>query len=122
MKSIKLKISDKEIEFHFGLGFLGELLDTLDLSIEELMNGIQKNPFKFLPKVMHGAASYAAQRKGEELGMELYELIDLIDDDGGVASDNTAKFLQAFTASMTKDVPEEPKTPKKVGKPKANRK
>ena len=118
MKSIKLKLHDKEIEFHFGLGFLGELLDNLDMPIEELMAGLQKNPFKLLPKIMHGAATYASLRKNEELGLTLYQLTDLIDDDGGIVSENVSKFLNAFTNSMSKDVPEEPKKATK-GKQKA---
>lgn len=118
MKSIKLVIANKEIEFHFGLGFLGELLDSLDLSIEELMGGLQKNPFKLLPKIMHGAATYASLRKDEELGLSLYQLTDLIDEDGGIVSENVSKFLEAFTKSMSKDVPNEPTT-KTKGKKKA---
>lgn len=116
MKSIKLNISNREIEFHFGLGFLGELLDSLDVSIEDLMPNLQKNPFKLLPKIMHDSAVYASLRKDEELGLSLYEFTDLIDEDGGVMSDNVAKFVEAFTKSMTKDVPEEKNAKKTKGK------
>lgn len=123
MNKIKLKISDKDIEFHFGLGFLGTLLKDLDISIDELMGSLQKNPFEYLPKIMHCAASYACLRKGEELGLSLYDLIDLIDEDGGIVSENMSKFLEAFTNSMSKDVPEEPKKKTvKAGKSKTIRK
>ena len=46
MNKATLKISKKEFHFSFGLGFLGELLDNLDLSIDQVGDKITKNPFK----------------------------------------------------------------------------
>ena len=120
MKSIKIKLSNKEIGFHFGLGFMGELLDSLNCSIEELMEGIQKNPFKFIPKVMFEAYNYNCIRADKESEYSLYSFTDLIDDDGGVMSESVATFLEAFTKSMTKDVPKEPNKIPQKGKQKAN--
>lgn len=121
MNKITLKLGNKDLGFHFGLGFMGALLESLDCSIDELMRGIQKNPFKYIPKLMHEAHSYDCVRNGKENEFTVYALTDLIDEEGGVMSDSVSKFLEAFTGSITKDVPKEPiKTPRKGAKSKAN--
>lgn len=102
---LTLNFNGQEIGFHFGLGFLGKLLDDLGFSIEELEPNMKSNPFKVIPKVMFASYSYNFERKGEEVSLNLYPFIDLLDSDGGVDSDNVSKFLTAFTDSMTKDVP-----------------
>lgn len=117
MKNIKLKLNNKELGFHFGLGFLGGLLESLDCGIEELMEGVQKNPFKFIPQLMYNSYDYNCKREGKENEYNLFSFTDLIDDDGGVVSENVSKFLEAFTGSMTKDVPKE--KPSRGGKRKA---
>ncbi len=115
MKSIKLVIAKKEIEFHFGLGFLGELFEKEDTSLEQLIKDIEKNIVKYLPPVMLESAKYAALRKGETLDLSLFDIIDLIDEDGGLHSKATLDFYNAFIKSLTKDVPEEPKEEPKKG-------
>ncbi len=119
MKHIKLKLNNKELGFHFGLGFMGELLESLDCGIDELMQGVQKNPFKFIPRLMFGAHNYDCIRNDKENEFTLHTFTDLIDDDGGVVSENVSKFLDAFTKSMTKDVPKEPNKIPSKGKLKA---
>ena len=119
MNKISLVFSSKNIGFHFGLGFMGELLDGLDCSIDELMRGIEKNPFKYVPRLMFEAHSYDCLRNEKENKHSLIVFTDLLDANGGVMSDNVSKFLQAFTQSITKDVPTE-KVLKAVGKKKAS--
>ena len=96
-QQIELDFEGTKLGFHFGLGFLGELLDSLGFSIDELQLNIEKNPFKVIPKLMYTSYSY-----------------------GGVTSEGVSSFLTAFTDSMTKDVPvAKNKIPTK-GKPKAS--
>jgi hypothetical protein len=119
-QQIELSFNGKELGFHFGLGFLGELLDNLGFSIDELQSNIEKNPFKVIPKIMHTSYAYNLTRKGEKVDLKLYDFIDLLDEIGGVSSESVSSFLTAFTDSMTKDVPvENNKIPSK-GKAKAN--
>tara|TARA_R110000787_G_scaffold113054_1_gene222091 strand:+ start:71 stop:445 length:375 start_codon:yes stop_codon:yes gene_type:complete len=102
---IKLNFDGKELGFHFGLGFLGELLDDLGFSIDELQINIEKNPFKVIPKLMYTSYAYNLKRQGKDVELKLYDFIDLLDDVGGVTSEGVSLFLSAFTNSMTKDVP-----------------
>ena len=102
---LKLNFEGKELGFHFGLGFLGELLDNLGFSIDELQTNIEKNPFKVIPKLMHTSYVYNLEREGKDVELKLYDFIDLLDNVGGVTSEGVSLFLTAFTDSMTKDVP-----------------
>tara|TARA_R110002072_G_C7936410_1_gene532105 strand:+ start:181 stop:555 length:375 start_codon:yes stop_codon:yes gene_type:complete len=119
-QQIEIDFEGKKLGFHFGLGFLGELLDNLGFSIDELQVNIEKNPFKVIPKIMHTSYAYNLERKGEQVDLKLYDFIDLLDTVGGVTYEGVSSFLSAFTNSMTKDVPvSKNKIPTK-GKSKAN--
>jgi hypothetical protein len=120
MNKIKLNFNDKFFGFHFGLGFMGVLLDDLNCSIDELMEGIQSNPFKFIPKLMHSSYSYNLKREGKEIELNIYDFTDFLDENGGIMSKTVNLFLEAFTSSMTKDVPKEPNKIPSKGKRKAN--
>lgn len=107
MNKVKITLHKTQFEFHFGLGFLGELLDSLDMGIDEVMESINKNPFKTIPIIMHSSAKYSAKRNEKEFNYTIYDFIDYIDADGGIAAKSVDKFLTAFTNSMVKDVPKE---------------
>ncbi len=94
-------------DFSFGLGFLGDLLDETNLTIDGIIDKLNKNPFKMIPVLMYQSAKYAAMRKGDDLLFKQYELMDWIDENGGVQNDGIVKFMDAFTKSLTKDVPKE---------------
>ena len=117
---ITLDFDGKKLGFHFGLGFLGELLDSLGCSIEDLDSNIKNNPFKVIPKLMYTSYSYNLERQGEEVDLKLYDFIDLLDNVGGVSSESVSKFLTAFTDSMTKNVPVTPNKIPTSGKKKAS--
>ena len=73
MNTVKITIGNKEIEFAFGLGFLGAALEDMDLGVDEVQGKIQKNPFKIVPLLMYHSAKYAQERVGKE---PQYSLID----------------------------------------------
>ena len=115
MNKVNIKFSKVALDFHFGLGFLGELLDSVEMGIDEVMQAISKNPFRIIPIIMHSSASYSAKRNGLDFNYTVYDFIDFIDESGGIAGVPVQKFLNAFTNSMTKDVPKEVEAPKKKG-------
>ena len=116
--TITITVHKNKFDFNFGMGFLGETLSRLDVDIEGLMNGVSKNPFKFIPIIMYESAKYGFTRKGEEFTHTLYDFMDYIDADGGIQAKSVLKFLEAFTNSMIKDVPKEESTGKKIKAPK----
>lgn len=103
--NITLKINGRDLEFTFGLGFLGELLDETNLSIDEIVEQLNRNPFKMIPLLMFQSASFALKRKGEEVDFTSYDMADWLDAEGGVSNGKVKRFLDTFTESMTKDIP-----------------
>ena len=99
MNTIKLTINRRELDFTFGLGFLGELLEELDISIDEVITKSGKNPFKWIPLLMFHSASYSINSNGGEIDFTLKELIKWIEQDkkGGVV---VTKFTEAFLNSL----------------------
>ena len=118
MNKITLKINDKELEFSFGLAFLGELIEKTDLSLEDIIAKMNKNPFKMVPMIMFYSASYALERKGKEVDFTRFDISDWIDTSGGIADKSVVKFIEAFTLSLTKGVPKEEEAAKKDDSPK----
>jgi len=114
MNKVKITIGKTEFEFHFGLGFFGELKDNQGIGIEEIQVRLSENPFKLVPILMLEAAKYSAYRKGAEFKHTEFTFVDAIDDDGGLNSPAFLEFLNAFTDSMSKDVPKEKVTKKKT--------
>jgi len=100
-----IKFNQKEIGFSFGLGFIGELLEFLDISIGDLGSKMTKNPFKYTPIIMFFSAKYYAEDNNINLGMNQREFIDFLDNNGGIFSKQALSFQSKLTESFTKDVP-----------------
>lgn len=104
MTKFDLQISDKIIAFHIGIGFLGEYQDKHDIDIHQLIEKLDKNPWKMIPSLMYESALYRSKGK---LKLSYDEFLDLIDDDGGYSSKGLTGFLNNFMNSLVKDVPKE---------------
>ena len=102
---IKNKITLLDIEFHFGLGFLNELTEGINLSFAELGKQVTDNRVKIVPLMMWYSMNYAFYRKGIESDLKIDYIYDLIDENGGIDGDFWNKFLIAFNDSMFKGVP-----------------
>lgn len=85
--------------------FLGDFLDEVDLSIEEVGEKMQKNPFRLLPKMIYISARSEAEISGEDFNHTLKDIVEMIEDDGGIASPQVTKFITKWTNSMTAGVP-----------------
>ena len=90
------------IDFHFGIGFLNELLDGTGLKFEEL--GSQTDEI-LMPKIMYYSRIYAAKREGKDVDFTMYDINDLVDENGGIGGKFWIDFKIAFNESMFKDVP-----------------
>ena len=99
-------------EFHFGIGFLNELLDGTGLRLDELGS---QNDTVLIPKMMYYSLLYSYKRTGKEVDFTMYTINDLIDDNGGIGGSFWNEFNLAFNESMNKDVPVD-NSKKKVAK------
>ena len=116
MKQIQLTINKRKLDCHFGLGFLGEVLDELNMSLEDLSHRLTNNPFKYVPKLVYYSSVYGLERKGQVADYSYHDVLDWIDEDGGFANPNLTKFLEAFTKSLTKNVPKQDEVKKDTKK------
>lgn len=99
-------------EFHFGIGFLNELLDGTGLRLDELST---QADVELIPKMMYHSLAYSYKRKGKELDFTIYDINDWIDENGGIGGSFWNEFQKGFNDSMNKDVPVD-NTKKKVSK------
>jgi len=112
MKQITLELGGKDRVFYFGLGFLGNLLESEKIDMTEIDAKIAQNPFKWIPLIMYYSYAFGFKRKNENPDADTYDFSEWIDEvgmDGKAVTD----FFTAFTQSLTKDVPED-KSKKKV--------
>ena len=107
MNKVTLKLNNRDITFWFGLGFLGELIENRGLSVEDIFEKLQSNPFKIVPIMMYESALYGYTREGKEIDFTLIELTDWLSAEGiGQNNTITEAYLIAFSNSMSKNVPE----------------
>lgn len=107
MKPIKISVNGQDYAATLGLGFLGEILDVLDLDYTVLLEKYEKNPFKYVPLLMFHAIKWEADEAGEPIDFTLKEFRGWIDADGGLQNKAMLKFSEAFIQSIIKDVPQE---------------
>ena len=112
MKKINLQIGGEYRDFYFGLGFLGNLLETEKIAMTEIDAKLAENPFKWIPLIMFHSCAYGFKRKGEFAPFDAFSFADWIDE-VGMDSDVVKSFFEAFMQSLTKDVPED-KSKKKI--------
>tara|TARA_R110000803_G_scaffold63443_1_gene124109 strand:- start:6860 stop:7219 length:360 start_codon:yes stop_codon:yes gene_type:complete len=118
MNAIDLTINGQKLNFSFGLGFLGEIIDKTGLDLDELNAKLSSNAFKYIPLVMFYSAEYSKKRIGESLDFTQYDMADWIEqEEGAFSSDVVLKFFDGFTKSLTKDIPKS-KPSKSTGKEK----
>ena len=106
----RINIGGKERGFSFGLGFLGELLEETNLSIEEVGEKMQKNPFKWIPTIMFYSTKYHDESTDLEVDYTKLDIINWIDEIG-IGSDQVTLFMKSFIESLSKGVPVEESKP-----------
>lgn len=99
---IDVSFGEKILTFHFGLSFLGYFYKKYDLDVVGLYEKMQKETYTFIPKLMFESYKHNLDRQGKEAEITELELMDLIDETGGLHDDNgsSAKFLDAFINSI----------------------
>jgi len=109
-KAIEIVVNEQTLKCSFGLGFLGECLENLDLSVVQIGEKLDKNPFKWIPTLMYESIKYS-----KDVDFTLDDLVEWLDDEEGKKTMND--FLLAFIKSLSKDVPKQKGTRKKIKAP-----
>lgn len=90
------------MDFHFGIGFLSELIEGTGMNLSDL--GTQDDTI-LMPKLMYYSNLYAKKRNDIAMDFTMNDLHDFIDDNGGVGGKFWIDFKIAFQEAMFKDVP-----------------
>jgi len=114
MNLVRLNIGGKTREFHFGLGFIGKMLEETNTNMVDFDRLKIENPFKWIPLMMYHSLVYACNRKGEDVDFDAFDVSEWIDEAGGIGSQVVVDFSTAFFQSLTKDVPKAEEDKKKV--------
>lgn len=96
-----IKLDGKEYLCKFGLEFLGELLDFLDMSVNEIGAKLDKNPFKWAPIMMHKCLDFSNQM----LDFDKSELVAMMDKDPK-NHEQLKIFMTNFVKSLSPNLPE----------------
>lgn len=99
--SIILDFKGVELEFFYGLSFLGEFLEKENLDITELNEKITSKSLSFIPKLMFESYLHNCQRKQIKPSITKLKLIDLIEQTNYFKDDSVAgEFIKAFYKSV----------------------
>lgn len=112
MDRITIEVDGTPRPFHFGVGFVGAILDTMNIGFDEFQIKVAQNPFSMVPLMMHESHKLACLLDETEPTLTRFDVIRFIDANGGIAGEPVAKFLQGFRASQTRDVPAKKTRPK----------
>lgn len=99
------KIELLGLEFHFGIGFLTELIENTGYTLEEIGRKMETGDVSIYPKLMYYSRLYSVQRKRQQPDFDMFDINDLIDENGGVLGKFLSDFSKAFLGSLQKDVP-----------------
>jgi hypothetical protein len=101
-------------EIVFGTYFLGQWIEASGSDdVQESFTILSKNPFKYIPLFLHTAINSTAEMYGLEK-VELFQVIEGVDEGGGIAGEKIQAILKVFTDSMTANVGNEKKGGRKV--------
>lgn len=115
MKQITLNIGGEDRIFYFGLGFLGNLLESENIAMNEIDAKLAENPFKWIPLIMFYSCAFGFKRRNEFVPFDAFDVSEWIDE-VGMDNEVVTNFFKAFTQSLTKDVPQDKDVKKKVTK------
>lgn len=102
MNKINLFIGGQYRDFHFGLGFLGNLLEETNTNMVDFDEKRTSNPFKWVPLMMFHSCAWGFIREGKTVDFTLQDMINWIDD---TDVETLQKFNEAFVNSLVKNVP-----------------
>lgn len=99
----KVILLDKE--FHFGIGFLTELIENMQWDLIQIGEKIEAGDVSVYRYLMYYSRLYSVKRKHEQPDFDVYDIDELIDENGGVLGVFCQSFIKAFLESLQKDVP-----------------
>lgn len=113
MDRIIIEMEGTPRPFHFGIGFIGGVLNALDIPFEKFKEAIDRNPFTSIPLMMHESHKLACLIDKTECKLTLGDFYQFIDATGGIGGDPVQTFLAGWRESQSKDAPKQDAEKKK---------
>jgi hypothetical protein len=107
IKEIKLKLNKKQRTFTFGLIYLGEVLERLDIDYNSLLNKVSKNPFKYAPILMFESLRNTYRINKESVDFTEDDLVNWLEKEDLLGVDLMLKFVHAFMGTNENPTPVE---------------
>lgn len=92
-----LNFKGEDYKAKFGLAVIGNTVKDLNMELKDFFDLFAKN----LPLVAVHLVYNSLKKGNPDKDLSLDEVEDMIDEDGGLASPQLTKFIEAFTASIT---------------------
>lgn len=105
MNEIVIDLGNIRQGFKFGTWVLGELVEHLGCTVEDIEAKINDNPFKTLPLLFYYSAVLYNKHQKEPVNFEEHDVHHWIEIAGGFDSKPVVKILETFNKSMTKNAP-----------------
>ena len=99
-KNFKAEFGGKERTFWLGMGFLGMFLKETKTTVETLDKALSDNPFEMIPAMVYCSLMYGYKRAKADLDFTKFEVVEWLDDAGGVSGDFVINFLDEFGEAM----------------------
>lgn len=106
-QELRLKLNGQDYTFTFGILFLGEVLERLDLDYNTLLNKVSKNPFKYAPILMEESLKNTANRDGKSIDFNYKDIAKWLEKEETFGVDMMLKFINSFLGTNENPTPTE---------------
>ena len=107
IQEIKLKLNGKEREFSFGIIFLGEVLERLDLDYNSMLVKVSKNPFKYAPILMYESLKNTYKKSKLDVDFTEDDIVNWLEKEELMGVDIMLAFINAFMGTQDNKTPVE---------------
>ena len=105
IQEIKLNIGEKERVFTFGITFLGEVLERLDIDYNTMLEKVSKNPFKYAPILMEESLRNTEKRIGKDIDFNNEDISLWLEKEDNLGVDIMLKFINSFMGTQENKTP-----------------
>ena len=107
LRDISLELGGKKRTFSFGILFLGEVLERLDVDYDTVLQKVSKNPFKYAPILMFESLKNTYKSKDKELDFTDRDIVKWLESEDALGVDKMIDFIKAFMGTNENLTPTE---------------
>lgn len=105
IKNITINLGGKDRIFHFGLMFIGNTLESLDLDYNELIQKTAKNITKYVPILMYESLKSSYYMNDEKVDFTQKDVLEWLEEKEMFGINELNTFLHAFLGTTENKTP-----------------